>query len=514
VLRDVGKRSGDQSLYEQVQCELLDAQMRAAMTANPAITASTGQAGSDQADPNRADSSQPGPKQAGSDQAGADRAAPSQAEAGPAPILEDSVRDRTAARCQELLQQCEAGPDALRLLDWAAAARLTLDPEILIGVTRRVIAPWLAQDNPADRVDDELRRRAHRVAGFWPEFRSGLVICLTGLSRDTPSTLLAVMSGPIGELVVLEDLRAHPALAELYLICLARRRRDRRVDNAVRIAERRGSQPIDETLLALIWPSAGWTRAEALEIRKRLSPRQLAGPGVLGWFYQAAEQELRPDDIKAHVLLCQQLLASSLAERLGDRQVAHLEAMIELDRLARNTTTLEDLIPFIAAAASSDSAPVRGLLRSRVIAALVRVDVGPDQLVRAVQLLPPDVLGVYLLKVQGLLAQLEIPPAHLAGLWMLACSGLDPQRAEQVSQLLDYAVVHVRRRDLDEVARLLETLNPSMATEFQTVASEARAGAAGRAVRSVAGRLATFARGRSQDSEAGSAQDTGQEPKG
>ncbi len=188
--------------------------------------------------------------------------------------------------------------------------------------------------------------------------------------------------------------------------------------------------------------------------------------------------------------------------------------MIELDRLARNTTTLEDLIPFIAAAASSDSAPVRGLLRSRVIAALVRVDVGPDQLVRAVQLLPPDVLGVYLLKVQGLLAQLEIPPAHLAGLWMLACSGLDPQRAEPVSQLLDYAVVHVRRRDLDEVARLLETLNPSMAAEFQTVASEARAGAAGRAVRSVAGRLATFARGRSQDSEAGSAQDTGQEPKG
>jgi GTPase-associated protein 1, N-terminal domain type 2/GTPase-associated protein 1, C-terminal domain/GTPase-associated protein 1, middle domain len=474
TVREVGQRTGDQALDEQVQCELLEADMRAAMATG------TGSGAASQA-----------------------------------PIAEATVRSRIGARCQEALQQCDSGPSALRLLDWAGLVRPELAAEVIIWSTRNVIAPWLATDVPGHPLAGEFRLQAHRVARRWQEARTGLVIYLAGLSNSAPATLPAVMSGLVGELLVEEDLRGHPELVELYLVYLARRQSGRAVNVLAQIAERRAGQTIDEQLLRLIWPSGRWTRKEALEVLRRLSADQLRGSGVPDWFGRAAENDLRTADIGTHVTLCHRLLAAPLAERLPAWQIESLRAAVEVDRAVAHAVTLKDLAPVIGAHARSDFVPVRAMMRGRVAVALPRLDVRAEDLAWALQRLDDDAFAAYSRKIHGMLTQQDTRlRAHVAGLWLLVYRGLEPPRAGLALEDLGYAAEHWQRKTLDDVARRIEAADPRAAASFRSEVGEIRTGTAKRALRSAAGKVAGLARGKPPDPGARSAGGTPQGAEG
>lgn len=455
LLRDVARRNGDQGLYEQSQYEVLEADMLAAMLGQPEASA-------------------------------------------PQPVSDVAVRDKVSARCQEAFQHGDSAAGALRLLDWAAAARLTLDPEVVTASTRRLIAPWLMTDVPGRPVARDARQRAHRIARAWPQFRAGLVGCLTDQGEPGQPAIGAAMSGLVGELLAEDDLAGHDALGELYLVCAARRKSDRAVEALVKIARRRGDRSVDVLLLELIWPSGGWTRREAVEILDKLGDRQRYGEGVSAWFCQATETELPPADLKLHLTLCRRLLSAPIAKSLSRAQIEQLRASVTIDA-TREASELRQLIPVIAAYGSSQSAAIRQLMRSRIPLALTTVQANPRELAETLLALDAGTFTAYLRQVDRMLAQWAPGTSgQLAALWLLGHAASDA-RAQRAGPLLDYAATHWHRKDLYKLSRLIASADADAGAEFDAGVAEARSGMPRRAVRSAVGIVTTFGRSRLAD---------------
>jgi GTPase-associated protein 1, N-terminal domain type 2/GTPase-associated protein 1, C-terminal domain/GTPase-associated protein 1, middle domain len=446
LVRNVAKRSGDELLYEQSQCELFEGDMLARMAGQPEAAAS-------------------------------------------APITETAIRDKVSARCQEALQHCDSVPHALRLLDWAVDSKLTLDPEVVTRSTREFIAPWLLAETLGRPLPPELRERALRIAKAWPRFRAGIVGCLVDQGSPYQQVIVAAMSGLMGELLIENDLANHPELGELYLICTARRKRDRGAGVLVKIAQRRGDRPVDEELLQRIWPSGGWERSEAVELLDKLGDKQKYGDGVLAWFYRATETDLRtPADLKTHLALCARLLKPPVVKALSAEQKKRLSDTISIDRVTREAEDIRQLVPAINAYSSTQSPVFRQAIRGRIVTALMRVQAGPAELTRVLLALDATTFGAYLAQVEKKL-NLWATDAHrhLAALWLFGYAAPDDPQANQGGALVDWAVAHWRSKELDKLAELIATADGEAAAEFSTDVKEVRSGLPRRVIRSAAG---------------------------
>jgi hypothetical protein len=316
------------------------------------------------------------------------------------------------------------------------------------------------------------------------------------------------MAGLTGELLTEPDLSDHTLLSELYLVCLARRRRERRSQVLVKIAKRRGDRPVDLRLLRLIWPSGAWTRTEALEILDKLGPDQRYEEGAYSWFYQATELDLKSaDDLELHVALCGRLLSSPVYLSFSSAQIDQLQATMDIDRATREATRLSQLTPLIQAHPAETSRVVAQLLRSRVPAALAKIKgSSTEDLCDALLVLDPSAFARYLDSVGRMLSLwTEGAEVHLAALCLLGYA-VTKNKGDEVDRLLVWAARHWERKDLARVIGLLAEIDSSAAEDFRVFVTTTKEGLSRRAVRSAVGKVTSFARDRRAASgrEAGS----------
>jgi len=456
VLKDVAGRTGDHALREQVECELIEADMRDAMSGTgPAACA--------------------------------------------CPIAAGPVRDRVSARCQEAVAAADSGAVAIRLLAWADSAGLKLNSEVVIRSTRAVIAPWLAADLPGRPLAAAVRAEATALAGRSQQFRRGLVVYLTGLLDSGQAGLSGVLAGLVGDLVTDEDLHAHSGLREQRLIS---QRRGTPVEILARIAAIRSDGTVDERLLKTLWPSGLWSRDEAIAVLDRLDLDQL-GADVLVWFTRAADSDLESADIASHVRLCDRLLGLAVRMQLAPPQRARLAAALALHRLAvGKNSTWPELAAGIAEHAGLDCAPVRTVLRDEVAAALADADPYGDVLglVETLDLLDEAALVRYVSRLRrgltslpsSLMAVLSVPSIvtvsarlseHLAALWLHAGPQPGPRLQDALDDLFGLVERGWQRKHLMGVARLMEPIDPPAAAEFKAIVDDRKLGRVRRGAR-------------------------------
>ncbi|MBL7524631.1 hypothetical protein I6A84_42990 [Frankia sp. CNm7] len=225
---------------------------------------------------------------------------------------------------------------ALRLLEWAAAAGLALNPALLERLGERLIGPMVVA-RPAGG------SAADRLAGAWPELRAGALTHLAAVAEESLERTVEVLSGPFGQGVTKAEAAGWPALADARLVAQGRHAGDQRVDVLARLAARRLARPggaparggavdpgdtwgddvpagarhggarhsgpsrggpghggprhpgprdfvLGADVLRLLWPAGPWTPAEARRVLAEVDPRALAGPPVT-WLENAIARE-------------------------------------------------------------------------------------------------------------------------------------------------------------------------------------------------------------------------------
>lgn len=420
VLRDVGQRTGDTQLREQAQYELIEPQMLAAMTGAVPV----------------------GPVEAA-------------AVAG--------VEDRLTAKCEELLRLCDSAADALRLLSWAARARLRLDAGILVDRASTVIAPMLTKDAAGRPIGQEQREQARDVAGRWPPVREGLVIYLTGLAAASPAEVAAAMSGVTGELLTEQDVGQDPSLRLPYLIYQALRQRKRSVEILAALADRREVTDADQALLGMLWPGGSWSLAEAAEVLAAVNPGVLRG--ALGWFDQTLARLPERGASKDYAELCQQLVTSPLASQFGGHQA--LEETAGLDRALTRAADLGDLSETVRSLRTRTTAPAQVLTRRWLVSRLMSLPGRPDQLAGILRQLEPGAVSRYLGLLSDLFAGSDArAPGHAAALWLYVGSDEGRKFEPEIGHLLRYAAMRWRADRKEKAIGLVASVNTAQAGAF------------------------------------------------
>jgi GTPase-associated protein 1 len=447
ILRRVGERCGDEPLVEQTETELLEAGMQAALESS--------------SDP-----------------------------PAPDPASRPAVRDQITGRCQEVLQECTAPVPALRLLGWAARAGLPVDERAVRASVTRVIAPALLR--PGGPEDREVAERARQAASQWDAFREGLAASLDRLSSQHPGQLGAGLAGLAGELISEADLGPYPHLAEPYLVSVARRAHERdRIEVLCRIADLRAGQPLDEALLEQVWNRGYWTRSEARQALRSLSPAQLVTPAVLSWLDQTVDRDLRPEKIEVHVCLCEELLGSPAGEWLPLSRADQLRSMVEMNRVAHQANHLKDLERLLPTEKSRYSQAGRLILARRLLPALARVHGNPARLESALRELPLAAFRDYATAAERAFSPpVRAAPDHAAALWLLTTARhVSPQRRDLALNLLSQAAERWPGRLIETAAGLIGKVDRAEAERFLSSVQSARPGTARRAFRQAAGVL-------------------------
>lgn len=178
------------------------------------------------------------------------------------------AREAAAAGCAARLPKADA-ERAVELLDWALHAGLKLPTTVVRDVGRgTVTTAILHRASPSG---------LGKVVAAWPALRHGILDRLQELPAAQQQAAFASLGWGM---FPLDDLEPYPALAEHWFADLVARRRLRPAAALPRVVElrrRRGLSPaVDEELLTRLWPSVGWTPAEAAEIVKQLPVQELS----------------------------------------------------------------------------------------------------------------------------------------------------------------------------------------------------------------------------------------------
>ncbi len=188
------------------------------------------------------------------------------------PYRTAGAREAAAAGCVARLPQANA-ERAVELLDWALHARLTLPAVAVRDVGRGTVTTAILHGASPSSLG--------KVAPAWPALRLGILDRLQELPAAAQQAAFASLGW---EMFQLDDLEPYPALAEHWFDNLVERRRLRPVAALPRVVElrrRRGFSPaVDEELLTRLWPTAGWTPAEAAEVVKQLPVEELSAEPV------------------------------------------------------------------------------------------------------------------------------------------------------------------------------------------------------------------------------------------
>jgi hypothetical protein len=174
------------------------------------------------------------------------------------PIRSPKVRSVASAALGERLRLATA-PDVVALLNWAARSGVHAEQDAVRAAGARVIGPAVLVGTP----DKQLLA----VLEVWPALCAGVVDHLAAASSERLDPIVAVLTGPVGQLLDVgnrPELRAPAAVAQVRLGEVTA------ADAFVRLAGEHGTLLPD--ILDVLWPKDDWSAEEAHDIVLHLDP--------------------------------------------------------------------------------------------------------------------------------------------------------------------------------------------------------------------------------------------------
>lgn len=329
------------------------------------------------------------------------------------------VRQRVASRVRELLESAPVGSAAavLRLLNWTRRTGLAPDLEtpVLVELTKWVLAPEVMSGQWSFDESDPLCA----LVRDWPEIRRSFIKFLQDLADEGTQNLDSALDGPLGPFLrgnPTFDLAEHPPLLEALWISHARQDTSQQVAVLRAVLSHRGVRLPDAELLGRIWPR-GWTPQTMVHVAATIPLEELDDDEAATWFLDTLTTASTAADITWYVTVSRRLLASPSAQRL---ETAPLAKAVELDRRCREVREFRDL-EWIARQDSAATPMIAVMVATLLPDLLIAAPLDPDQLCSVLELLYPDAMRAFLLRLQA------APPDHTqaglmrtAGLFVLA----------------------------------------------------------------------------------------------
>lgn len=444
-LRDVSAQAEDADLWEQVQYELLEPLLRARADGQQAWSALTGAA----VPPRLADAA-------------------------------GRVRGQLSATVEEELRLAESPADTLSLLDWSGQAGLPVDGDLLADCGRRVLGPLLAADDGAGRLlPARQREEAARVAQRWPQVREGLVAYLTGLAGGDPAGVATALRGLVGQLLTAGDTEPGSSVRVYYLVHDGLRRRAEPTAILAGLAARAEIGDVDALLLCLLWPSEGWTVAEAAQVLARVDAGVLGG--AADWFEATVDARPERDQRAAYATLCSALMESPLAGELATRP--RLGEVADLWRSCKSAQRVADLDSAIRACRASSSAAAAVLACEWLSPLIAGLPAGsPHEILSALSGLSAPALSRYLTLISD---RFKRPSAgatlHAAALYLVlidlsAATDWARPHDERINDIMVWVARWWSKEQLERTARLIDGVRASHGESFRDQVGLVRAG--------------------------------------
>ncbi|NUP48358.1 MAG: hypothetical protein HOW97_13780 [Catenulispora sp.] len=327
------------------------------------------------------------------------------------------VRQRVAAHVRELLESAPVGsaPAVIRLLDWTRRTGLApeLDPAVLVELTKWVLAPEVMSGHFNDPLGALIQD--------WPELRQSFVKFLQSLADEGTQNLDSALDSPLSPFLrnnpsFEPDLTEHPALLEALWISHARQ--DAQQVPVLRaILAHRNTRLPDAELLSRIWPQ-GWTPQTMVHVAAAIPLEELDDDKAATWFLDTLSTASTPADITWYVTVSRRLLASPAAQRLAAR-CAPLTKAVELDRRCHEAHAFRDL-EWIARQDSPATPMIAVMVATALPELLMTAPLDPDQLCSILELMYPDAMRAFLLRLQATPDPTTTGLMRIAGLFVLA----------------------------------------------------------------------------------------------
>nr|WP_241989889.1 MULTISPECIES: GTPase-associated protein 1-related protein [unclassified Streptomyces] len=211
---------------------------------------------------------------------------------GPVPLTQPAEREQATSLWQRLLGEAVDTRQRVRLLLWAAGARLTPPPELLASLCLDVARTLLGLSGAGPELREEVARLVHALPGFRTALTTAVQDVLT--ERGGQEQLFAQFPA---QLLSESDLGEQPRLLEHFWRAQAEREPARTVHLLFKILQVRRAASPDAELLRALWrrPSPSWTHEEAMEIARRLPLDEPVDEAVGDWFDRAVKQDV-PDE--------------------------------------------------------------------------------------------------------------------------------------------------------------------------------------------------------------------------
>jgi hypothetical protein len=456
TVRDVSAETGDETLWEQAQYELLEPSLRARADGQAAWAAVNGSA----------------------------------VPAGLA-VAAERVRDQLTATAEEELRLATDHADTLRLLAWAGQAGLPVSGDVLAHCGQALVGPLIAaDDDESRRLPAPLREQAAEVTGRWTEVREGMVRYLTGLADRDPAEAASAMSGLAGRLLTAGDIDADSPIRVFYLVAAAKRRGEPPARILAGLAQQGEVSGTDDVLLHLLWPDGRWTVADAGRVLATLPPRMLGG--AFDWFEATVAVKPPPGERAAYASLCADLMAAPLADELATARRPALHEVRDLWLACKKARRVADLHAAIHSSAGGESAPAAVLAREWLAPRVVTLPAGkPAEILTALSELGGPAVRKYLALVMDRFRNPgDRAAVHVAALYLLltettpAYKWADPH-LDQVNEIVVYAARWWSEARLEQAARLIDGVRPSYGADFREQVGGIRAGRFGGVVKVV-----------------------------
>ncbi|MEU4694896.1 GTPase-associated protein 1-related protein [Actinoplanes sp. NPDC023714] len=229
---------------------------------------------------------------------------------------------RARARAEERLAEELPGLPAavtVRLLDWAEAAGITLDPAALERAGERIVGPAVLLF-PDDR---PLRAALARN----PSLRAGVARYLEAVGDDELDRIVAALDGGLADLLGPALDEAGPRTRRAVVVAGVRSGRRDAVDGLAAVLD--GTGPPDEPLLDLLFGDRAWSLAEARRVLAVLGDRA-AAPAVTRRIGDTVLADGDEEGVEAYARFCLELRATAVHNGLPGPARARIDLMREL----------------------------------------------------------------------------------------------------------------------------------------------------------------------------------------
>ncbi|MFF5289138.1 GTPase-associated protein 1-related protein [Paractinoplanes globisporus] len=283
--------------------------------------------------------------------------------AGPQPRLTtDRARRHAVERISAELPNLPASATA-RLVAWADAAGLALDPPALERAGERIVGPAVLH-NP----DDELLRD---VLARTPPMRAGVVRYLDAVGADELDRMVDALGTGLADLLGRELAGAGPWTRRAVVVAEVRSGVLDEVDGLAAVVS--GPGPVDDRLLSMLFGDRPWTLDQARRILDLLDDRGRSATAVLRRIEDTVLADGDEKGVGAYARFCARLRPTAVYAGLGDRARARIDLLAHaaswIHRLSRQRKDyagpIGEFRKWFAALAAADQRLVEAVLAAR-----------------------------------------------------------------------------------------------------------------------------------------------------